>query len=183
MSSIGSQVLLEGHLSAEEFRKLDQEAQKAYLAILDKVAISDKSQKLSTYKPLPKQLPFHQSDAACRAIFGGNRSGKTTCGGMEFLFHITGNYPDWYPKDQRWSGAIKGRIVARDYAKGVGEIISPFMDEWLDKSLISRPIKNHQGIITKYFMKNGSVFDILTHEQDVEQFFRHSPAVVRGIDP
>ena len=134
------------------------------------MAISDKSQKLSTYEPMTKQLTFHQSAAACRAIFGGNRSGKTTCGGMEFLFHITGNYPDWYPKDQRWSGAIKGRIVARDYAKGVGEIISPFMDEWLDKSLVSRPIKNHQGIITKYFMKNGSVFDILTHEQDTEQF-------------
>ena len=129
-----------------------------------------KSRKILTYDPMPKQLAFHTSAAPCRAIFGGNRSGKTTCGGMEFAFHITGDYPVWYPEDQRWHGAIKGRIIARDYAKGVGEIISPFFEEWLDPSLIARKVKNHQGIITKYFMKNGSVFDILTHEQDVEQF-------------
>lgn len=129
-----------------------------------------KSQKLLTFDPMAKQLLFHQSTASCRAIFGGNRSGKTTSGGMEFLYHMTRQYPEWYPESQRWHGAIKGRIIARDYMKGVGEIITPFLDIWLDSSLIARRVKNHMGIPVKYFLKNGSVFDILTHEQDVEQF-------------
>jgi phage terminase large subunit-like protein len=106
----------------------------------------------------------------CRALFGGNRSGKTTAGGMEFLFHITGIYPDWYPEDQRYNGAIKGRIIAKDFQKGVGEVIIPFLNEWLDMSLVERKWKNPQGIAIKWKLKNGSVFDILTHEQSTEQF-------------
>jgi len=119
---------------------------------------------------MEKQRALHCSSAPTRAIFGGNRSGKTTCGGMEFLFHLTGTYPEWYPKDQRWAGAVKGRIIARDYAKGVGEVIIPFLEEWLDQTLIARKSRNSMGIAVKYTLKNGSVFDILTHEQDVEQF-------------
>lgn len=119
---------------------------------------------------MEKQLKFHNSAAGTRALFGGNRSGKTTSGGMEFLFHVTGQYPDWYPKEQRYNGAVKGRIGAQDFQKGVGEVISPFLEEWLDPSLIKRKVKNPMGIAIKYELKNGSVFDILTYEQTTEQF-------------
>lgn len=83
---------------------------------------------------------------------------------------MTGMYPDWYPQSQRMKGAIKGRIIAKDFQKGVGEVIQPFLNEWLDTGMISRKIKNPQGVCTKYELKNGSVFDILTHEQTTEQF-------------
>lgn len=129
-----------------------------------------KSQKILTYEPMPKQKALHVSTAPCRAIFGGNRSGKTTSGGMEFLYHMTGVYPEWYPQDMRFSGAIKGRIIARDFQKGVGEVINPFLEEWLDMSLVAKRVKNPMGIVVKWVLKNGSQFDILTHEQDVEQF-------------
>jgi len=89
---------------------------------------------------------------------------------MEFLFHITGAYPDWYPKENRYLYPIKGRIVATDYQKGVGEVIIPFLEEWLDMSLIARKIRNPLGIPVKWILKNGSVFDILTYEQSVEAF-------------
>jgi phage terminase large subunit-like protein len=89
---------------------------------------------------------------------------------MEFLFHITGIYPDWYPKEFRYAYPIKGRIVAKDYQKGVGEVIIPFLEEWLDPSLIKRKIRNPLGIPIKWILKNGSVFDILTYEQTVEAF-------------
>ncbi len=128
------------------------------------------SQKLLDYEPLPKQDPFHKSGASCRALFGGNRSGKTTAGGIEFLFHITGQYPDWYPKTQRYLGAIKGRIIVKDFTKAVGEVINPFFREWLDYKLIEKIWKNPQGVPIKYQFKNGSVFDILTHEQSTESF-------------
>ncbi len=119
---------------------------------------------------MPKQHSFHTSPCITRAIFGGNRSGKTTCGGLEFLFHITGLYPDWYPKESRMRGPIRGRIIAKDFQKGVGEVIIPFLEEWLDNSLVKRMQRNPMSIPIKWWLKNGSVFDILTHEQSTEQF-------------
>ena len=110
------------------------------------------------------------SPAVTRLILGGNRSGKTTCGGLEFLFHITKLYPKWYPKEMRLEGAVKGRIVAQDFQKGVGEVIIPFLEEWLDDSLIAKKYRNPIGIAVKWTLKDGSVFDILTHEQNTEQF-------------
>ena len=89
---------------------------------------------------------------------------------MEFLFHVTGAYPDWYPKEARFAYPIKGRIVATDYGKGVGEVIIPFLEEWLDNSLVLRKIRNPLGIPVKWMLKNGSSFDILTYEQSVESF-------------
>ena len=129
-----------------------------------------KSQKLLLYEPMPKQELFHKSKCPRRALFGGNRVGKTVAGGMEFLFHLTGQYPDWYPESGRFTGSIKGRIIAKDFQKGVGEVVTPFLEEWLDDSMIKRRVKNPMGIPTKYELKNGSVFDILTHEQSTEQF-------------
>ena len=129
-----------------------------------------KSRKLLTYVPYTEQKQFHCSPATTRAIFGGNRTGKTTCGGVDFLFHVTGIYPDWYPKDLRTNGAVIGRIVAKDFGKGVGEVIIPFLDEWLDDSLVAKKQRNPLGIPVKWILKNGSVFDILTHEQTTEQF-------------
>jgi hypothetical protein len=129
-----------------------------------------KSRKLLLYEPMDKQRAFHTSPCPRRALFGGNRVGKTTAGGMEFLFHMVGMYPDWYPQEGRFRGSIKGRIIAKDFQKGVGEVITPFLDEWLDSSIIARKVKNPQGIPVKYELKNGSVFDILTHEQSTEQF-------------
>jgi len=129
-----------------------------------------KTKKILLYEPLPKQKLFHISLCPRRSLFGGNRTGKTTAGGMEFLYHITGLYPDWYPETQRYKGSIKGRIIAKDFQKGVGEVVTPFLTEWLDDSLIAKRTRNPQGIPIKYELKNGSVFDILTHEQTTEQF-------------
>ncbi len=158
------------HLTEERFSVLPQEEKEKYLWLLDQELQLRKSKKILFYEPNPRLRPFHLSGAHIRAIFGGNRSGKTTCGGMEFLFHITGAYPDWYPKESRYAYPIKGRIMAQDYSKGVGEVIIPFLEEWLDMSLVARKIRNPLGIPVKWIMKNGSVFDILTYEQQVEAF-------------
>jgi len=111
-----------------------------------------------------------------RAIFGGNRSGKTTAGVIEFLMHMTGVYPDWYPKENQYpeNKLLKGRIVATDFQKGVGEVIIPALEEWFDGAVdgqfVAKRLKNPMGIPTKWILKNGNEFDILTHEQTTEQF-------------
>ena len=40
-----------------------------------------------------------------RAVFGGNRSGKSVAGGFELTCHLTGEYPHW------WSGKRFGRPI------------------------------------------------------------------------
>lgn len=89
---------------------------------------------------------------------------------MEFLFHLTGIYPDWYPKENRITGKVKGRIGAQDFTKGVGEVILAFFEEWLDPSLVQKKYRNPLGIAIKWELKNGNVFDILTYEQATEQW-------------
>ena len=88
---------------------------------------------------------------------------------MEFAFHITGIYPDWYPEEQRLKGRIKGRIGAQDFQKGVGEVILAFFEEWLDLTKIKRS-RNPMGIPVKWELPNGNSFDILTYEQATEQW-------------
>lgn len=170
MSSDDYRLLQETHLSEEEFRKLTREQRDEYLALLNQEVQYRKSRKLLYYEPHEKQLLFHNSPATTRAAFGGNRSGKTTCGIVEFLFHVTGIYPKWYPKENRFNGPIKARIAAQDFQKGVGEVIIPGLEEWLDMSLVQKKFRNPLGIPVKWTLKNGSVFDILTYEQNTEQF-------------
>lgn len=88
--------------------------------------------------------------------------------------HMTQQYPDWYPQENRYDRPIKGRIVATDFGKGVGEVIIPAIEEWIDASIngsfVTQKIRNPIGISVKWVFKNGNMFDILTHEQSVEQF-------------
>ena len=135
MSIKGLQTLHEAYLDEKSFLALPRDEQEQYLAILNEDIKYRKSRRLLAYEPYEQQFKFHTSPCTTRAIFGGNRTGKTTCGGIDFLFHITGLYPEWYPEDLRLTGSVIGRIVAKDFQKGVGEVVIPFLDEWLDDSL------------------------------------------------
>ena len=134
-----------------------------------------KLRKLLLYSPNPKQELFHNSDSSVRSIFGANRSGKTTAGAVEFLWHMTGAYPDWYPKDLRMptDRPLKGRIFAKDFQKGVGEVILPTIAEWFDDTVggpfVEKKLRNPIGIPVKWIFKNGNQFDILTYEMSTEQ--------------
>lgn len=157
-------------MSKKEFEALSDDDKQYYLHLLKKEVQWRKRRKIYYYGPHEKQEEFHTSPARCRALFGGNRSGKTCAGTLEFLFHITGMYPKWYPDENKMQAPIKGRIVAKDFQKGVGEVIIPSLDEWLDDSLVKKKYRNPIGIPVKWTLKNGSVFDILTYEQNTEQF-------------
>ena len=57
-----------------------------------------KSQRSKLYRPYSKQAEFHAAGATHRerALLAGNQLGKTLGAGMEFSFHLTGFYPDWW---------------------------------------------------------------------------------------
>ena len=54
--------------------------------------------KLKHYKPYGKQIEFHNKGAVDseRLFMAGNQLGKTTSGGAEVAYHLTGRYPDWW---------------------------------------------------------------------------------------
>jgi hypothetical protein len=56
-----------------------------------------------------------------RALFGGNRTGKTHAGTFEDTLHLTGLYPDWW-EGRRFDRPVGG-WVATDTAKNVRDIL------------------------------------------------------------
>ncbi len=125
------------------------------------------------YLPYDKQKEFHCATNTIRAVFGGNRSGKSEMGVNEVRFHTTGRYPEFYPENRRWNHPTKGRIVVKDYRKGCGEVIAPKIKQWFEPESIVRMEKS-MGNLIKVFVKHisGGIseFDIMTHEQDSLQF-------------
>ncbi len=75
----------------------------------------------------PKQIEFFRLGAIHneRALFGGNRSGKTIAGSYEMTLHLTGRYPDWW-EGKRFDHPIEG-WTAGDTAKSVRDITQSLM--------------------------------------------------------
>ena len=55
--------------------------------------------RLTRYAPYAKQLAFHAAGLTHRErlLMAANQVGKTIAGGAEVAFHVTGQYPDWWP--------------------------------------------------------------------------------------
>jgi phage terminase large subunit-like protein len=55
--------------------------------------------KLRRYKPYSKQRDFHAAGVLHRErlLMAGNQLGKTFCGAAEMSYHLTGDYPAWWP--------------------------------------------------------------------------------------
>ena len=64
---------------------------------------------MDSYKPSSKQLAFHANMAPERCLMAGNQLGKTLAGSMEFAYHATGLYPDWW-EGRRFKKANSGWI-------------------------------------------------------------------------
>lgn len=127
----------------------------------------------SEYVPHDKQKQFHCALQKIRGVFGGNRSGKTEMGALEARFHSTGDYPEWYPMEGRFSGPTRGRIIVTDYKKGANEVLEPKITKWFAKEMIQK-IERFQGHIVKLFIRHKtggiSTIDVMTHEQDSMAF-------------
>jgi phage terminase large subunit-like protein len=70
-----------------------------------------------------KHLAFFKAGALYdeRAVFGGNRTGKTHCGVYEDVLDLTGLYPDWW-EGHRFDHPVN-MWVATDTAKGTRDIL------------------------------------------------------------
>jgi len=121
------------------------------------------------YQPHAKQMSFHTAVKTTRVVLGGNRSGKTTSGAMEAWYHASGDYPDWYPAEQRFTHPTRGRIIVTDFKKGCGEVLEPKLRECFPPDRVLR-WQRYMGHLEKIKVRHTSggvsSIDIMTHEQD-----------------
>jgi len=117
------------------------------------------------YKAFPHQELFHKSQKKVRMIGGGNQSGKSLCSTVEGMQLSLGIHPY-----RKMSIPNKGRVVANDIKKGLGEIISTLYSKFLPMSEVKRIKKYPGGEISKVEYRNGSQVDFLTYEQDTKAF-------------
>ena len=75
---------------------------------LDELKRRETENRLSSYKPYPKQAEFHALGATKRerALIAATQSGKTYSASMEMAMHLTGEYPDWW-KGRRFASPIR----------------------------------------------------------------------------
>src|SRR5215475_13646881 len=87
--------------------------------------------KLSHYRPYPKQVAFHDAGAKHRErlFMCANRFGKTTGGAAELAFHLTGDYPEW------WHGKRFDKPVRACAAGVTGEIFLLMIQQKLRSTL------------------------------------------------
>lgn len=102
--------------------------------------------RLLFYVPNKKQIAFHSAGLFCqeRLITGGNRSGKTYCGLIELVMHITGIYPE------NWNGYKFNRplnvwIAGKD---------SKLVGQSLQRALFGNQKQKLLGIIHPSLVKN-----------------------------
>lgn len=146
----------------EDLDGLDPSEYDAVLQELEKLTKDDPWD----YRPHDKQLKFHQNDKYIRAIFGGNRTGKTEAGTMEAWYHASGDYPSWYPAKHKFPSATKGRIIITDYKTG-GKNMEEKLKKWFpaERTKIKKFMGHIESIYVTHKTGGTSVIDVLTHEQ------------------
>lgn len=121
---------------------------------------------LNYYIPHPGQLPFHCSTAKIRAMFGGNRSGKTEAGAAE-----TGFY-------SKQSQEYRSRPIRKDVKILVGsesneynrDIIVPKLRKWIPKSHIIKEVRIQRGFVDFWQLSNGGIIKFKNYEQEADKW-------------
>lgn len=117
------------------------------------------------YKAQEHQEPFHKSLKKVRMVSGGNQSGKSLCSCAEGIMLSLGIHPY-----RKMPTPNKGRVVANDIKKGLGEVVGTLYNKFLPMSEVKRIKKYPGGEISKIEYRNGSQTDFLSYEQDTKAF-------------
>jgi phage terminase large subunit-like protein len=126
------------------------------------------------YEPHPKQVTFHQSFEPLKAFLGGNRSGKTTGGILDDLTQAVDRdcLPEHLLRFKKWDPPFHCRIIAPDFTSTMEGVIFEKLREWAPREqLVGGAFdKAYDKTLRKLTFKNGSTFDFLTFEQDLDKF-------------
>lgn len=141
-----------------------------------------KQNPLLNFQPHPKQIVFLASKEPLKAFLGGNRSGKTTSGIVDDLIQAIDEdvVPEHLLPFKKWTPPFHCRIVAPDFISTMEGVIFNKLREWAPKSQLeggewSRAYDKARRLL---WFKNGSFFQFLTFEQDVD---KHSGAALHRV--
>ena len=127
---------------------------------------------LLRYEPHPKQQEFHRAKTYIKAFLGGNRSGKTTAGIVDDIIQAVDVdvLPDHLREYKKFDPPFHCRIVCPS-EKIMESIVFQKLREWMPRGQLiggewGKAFSKSQRTLT---LKNGSYFDFLTYEQDVDK--------------
>lgn len=123
---------------------------------------------LEFYEPNGPQMQAHKCLARRILFCGGNRSGKSTYGAMELVWHLTKKYPIWYPEEKKYKRAIKAVVSATEFPI-VTRVIEPKIFQYLPRDYYTFK-RTPQGYLQQIKCKDGSNVDILTSEMKDEAY-------------
>ena len=161
-------------LDNEALAALPPEKQDEARALLATLEREYKRNPLLRYEPHPKQAVFHASHAALKAFLGGNRSGKTTAGILDDLIQAIdrGAVPPSLMEFKKWEPPFYCRIIAPDFISTMEGVIFQKLKEWCPpEQLVGGSwAKGYDKARRRLNFKNGSWFDFLSFEQDLDKF-------------
>jgi len=117
------------------------------------------------YEPQEHQKPFHLSEKKVRLISGANQSGKSISASAEGIKISLGIH-----ETKKIPVPNKGRVVATDLQKGIGENINEQYEKYCPWDEVAKIKRYPGGELKKIFYKNGSTVDFLSYEQKTEIF-------------
>jgi phage terminase large subunit-like protein len=134
----------------------------------DRLAEQMRAEGVKWYQPHTGQLPFHQSTAKIRSLFGGNRSGKTEAACAEVIMWATGSQKYRQRPVRRNAGSIIW--VASESNEYTRDIIVPKLKKWMPKGFITKEQKIQRGFVDFWQLKNGNIINFKNYEMDDEKF-------------
>lgn len=149
--------------SVSYYTHLTDQLRSKYLKL---TAVEERRQKengMAYYVPNAVQFRAHKSVARSILLCGANRIGKSTFGVMELCWHLTKQYPAWFPQERRFNRPIKAAISVDSFDK-VANVIEPKIKSFLPSEYYK--IKRKTGYMSRLECKDGSFVSILTLEMD-----------------
>lgn len=121
---------------------------------------------LKYYIPHKGQMPFHRSTAKIRAMFGGNRSGKTEAGGAETGFYAKQSQ-EYRSRPMRKDVKILVGSESNEYNR---DVIVPKLRKWISKSHIVKEVRIQRGFVDFWELAGGGLIKFKNYEQEADKW-------------
>ncbi len=159
-------------INRDAIEALPPEKQAEARRLLEDLEAKYEANPLLRYEPHEKQHQFHLAQTFTKGFFGGNRSGKTTAGIVDDLIQAVDEdcLPDKLKPYKKFTPPFHCRIIcpSNDIMESV---VFQKLREWVPKNQLigdkwDKAFSKSQRIL---YFKNGSFFDFLTYEQDLDK--------------
>ncbi|WP_310606712.1 terminase large subunit domain-containing protein [Buttiauxella brennerae] len=101
---------------ATEICRAGHNSMRKHMHIINAARYLNRYYRIDLFKPYPFQLKWFRSgaDYKLRLLSAANQIGKTVCGGAEFSYHATGQYPNWWNGYERDASIMWAFGVSRE---------------------------------------------------------------------